>query len=618
MDSRLQKGQALDFNEGNENLLNTENVHIGNYEWVCTDGVTESQAENEPGVTGSLMVGGGITVTSQIPEKAEEEGLVQDVMGTTVTNVEDGEYIPVSVLLSRNVGNLNKSASDQDQVKQTLTYMKDDDHLYGEFSSVVWDHECDIVDECTANDFAESQDYGTPEDSSGRGKVRYLIHVQDNPVPDIEKTTSTPGITRGEDIKWNIRLDNDNRTKNPHQRATQSSMVDILPYVDDGRIDPATNHEGSQFHGNLYYKSIVVDYSDSRTALDAFNSGKGKLYYTTDTKVRTADEAQILGTAASGNISWQELDGSVNGSTVTFTGCPDNAVAIRLDTTIGWQEGVSIDLTANLTDQSVQEAGDYYHNQAGVMNGNGITNSEVVATTVTNLYISGTVWEDSDFNGLMGNSEPKIGDVTVTLYVPYDPRNGGAPGRTVEGVQLSRAYNTEGDKFAPVLTLEDGSFLFDDVPAGTYYVVADTVPDKYEVTKKQTGAGDTNSAKIDSEAEGKILPANTDAERQIAKSVWIKEIHVNDAGVPDQNIGLKNIQGTISVGKTLDEIYYPSSMTEEERAEYNVSFLFQLKNTGTGETYTKSITLNEDTMAEKEGRPQMWATFSDLTLGPMN
>ena len=615
VDSRLQKGQALDFNQGNENLLSTENVHIGSYEWVCTDGVTESLEENEPGVTGSLMVGGGITVTSQIPEKAEEEGLVQDVMGTTVTNVEDGEYIPVSVLLSRNVGNLNKSASDQDQVKQTLTYMKDDDHLYGEFSSVVWDHECDIVDECTANDFAESQDYGTAEDSSGRGKVRYLIHVQDNPVPDIEKTTSTPGITRGEDIKWNIRLDNDNRAKNPHQRATQSSMVDILPYVEDGRIDPATNHEGSQFHGNLYYKSIVVDYSDSRTALDTFNSGKGKLYYTTDTKVRTADEAQILGTAASGNISWQELDGSVNGSTVTFTGCPDNAVAIRLDTTIGWQEGVSIDLTANLTDQSVQEAGDYYHNQAGVMNGNGITNSEVVATTVTNLYISGTVWEDSDFNGLMGNSEPKIGDVTVTLYVPYDPRNGGAPGRTVEGVQLSRAYNTEGDKFAPVLTLEDGSFLFDDVPAGTYYVVADTVPDKYEVTKKQTGAGDTNSAKIDSEAEEKILPANTDAERQIAKSVWIKEIHVNDAGVPDQNIGLKNIQGTITVGKTLDEIYYPSSMTEGERAEYNVSFLFQLRNTGTGEVFTQSITLNEDTMSEQNGRPQVWAEFNNLDLG---
>lgn len=615
VDSRLQKGQALDFNQGNENLLSTENVHIGSYEWVCTDGVTESLEENEPGVTGSLMVGGGITVTSQIPEKAEDEGLVKDVMGTTVTNVDDGEYIPVSVLLSRNIGNLNKSASDQDQVKQTLTYMKDDDHLYGEYSSVVWEHECDIVDECTANDFAEAQDYGTPEDSSGRGKVRYLIHVQDNPVPDIEKTTSTPGITRGEDIKWNIRLDNDNRTKNPHQRSTQSSMVDILPYVDDGRIDPATNNEGSQFNGDLYYKSIMVDYSDSQTALNAFNSGKGKLYYTTDTKVRTADEAQILGTAASGNISWQELSGTLNESTVTFAGCPDNAVAIRLDTTIGWQEGVSIDLTANLRDQSVQEAGDHYHNQAGVMNGNGITNSEVVATTVTNLYISGTVWEDADFNGLMGSNEPKIGDVVVTLYVPYDSRNGGSPDRTVERVQLSRAFNTEGDRFAQVLTLEDGSFLFDDVPAGTYYVIVDTVPDKYEVTQKQAGSGDANSAKIDSEAEEKILPANTDAERQIAKSVWIKEIHVNDAGVPDQNIGLKNIQGTISVGKTLDEIYYPSSMTEEERAEYNVSFLFQLKNTGTGETYTKSITLNEDTMAEKEGRPQMWATFSDLDLG---
>ena len=303
-------------------------------------------------------------MTFQIPEKAEDEGLVKDVMGTTVTNVDDGEYIPVSVLLSRNIGNLNKSASYQDQVKQTLTYMKDDDHLYGEYSSVVWEHECDIVDECTANDFAEAQDYGTPEDSSGRGKVRYLIHVQDNPVPDIEKTTSTPGITRGEDIKWNIRLDNDNRTKNPHQRSTQSSMVDILPYVDDGRIDPATNNEGSQFNGDLYYKSIMVDYSDSQTALNAFNSGKGKLYYTTDTKVRTADEAQILGTAASGNISWQELSGTLNESPVTFAGCPDNAVAIRLDTTIGVQDGVSIDLTSNLRDIPSKDAGVHSTTQA--------------------------------------------------------------------------------------------------------------------------------------------------------------------------------------------------------------------------------------------------------------
>lgn len=615
VDSRLQKGQALDFNQGNENLRNTENVHVGSYKWVCTDGVTESLAENEPGVTGSLTVGGGVNVTSQIPVQAETEGLVTDVMGTTVVNVGDGKYVPVSVLLSRNTGNLNKSVTYQEQVKQTLVYMTDNDKLYGGKSSVVWNHECTVLDDCDDNDFADAQNYNTSEDAQGRGKVRYLIHVLDNPVPDVDKSTSTPGITRGEDIVWNIRLDNDNDEKNPNHRSSQSSMVDVLPYVNDGRIDPATNNDGSAFSGDLHYKSIVVDYADSATALAAYNNGTGKMYYTTDTAVRTADEAQILGTAQKGNIKWTAMTGTLKGTKVSFTGCPENATAIRLDTTIGWEEGVSIDLVANLVDMSDQESGDRYHNQAIIMNGNGITSSEVVATTVTNLYISGTVWEDTDLNGLMATAEHRLSDIIVTLYQPYDPMNGGTPDRTVNGIKLSRAYNTTGDKFAPVLTLEDGTFLFDDVKGGTYYIVADKVPDKYDVTKKHTGIGDANSSKLDSEAEEEILPVTTEEDRLNAKSVWIKEIKVSTEGVPNQNIGLKNILGSVKVGKTLDRIYYPSSMTEEERAEYKVSFIFQLKNTGTGEVFTETVTLDESTISRKNGKPQVWAEFKELSLG---
>lgn len=615
VDSRLQKNQALDFNQGNENLRSTTNVHIGSWEWVCTDGVTESLEENEPGVTGSLMVGGEVIVTSQIPVQAENENLVTDVMGTTVVNVDDGEYVPVSVLLSRNTGNLNKSASDQDQVTQTLVYMTDSDNLYGSYSSVVWDHECTIIEECTESDFADAQDYNTSENASGRGKVRYLIHVMDNPVPDVSKETSTPGISRGEDIVWTIQLDNDDAAKNPNRRSAVSSMVDILPYVGDGRIDPNTNIEGSQFSGTLQYKSISVDYSGSASALERFRDGTDKLYYTTETAVRSADEAQLLGTAASGNITWHELTGTVNGTTVTFTGCPENATAIRLETTIGWGENVTVNLTANLTDLSVQESGDHYHNDAYVMNGNGITISEVAVTTVTNLYVSGTVWEDEDFNGLMASNEYKVDNVVVTLYQPYNSANGGSPDRTINGVQLTRAYNTDGDKFGQILTPADGSYLFDDIPAGTYYVVVDMVPDKYEVTQKQAGAGDANSSAIDSEAEEEILPANTEAEQSLAKSVWIKEITVSGEGVPNQNIGLKNIQGSISIGKTLDEIYYPSSMTEEEKEGYNVTFLFRLRNTDTNEVFTESITLDADTIRPYNGRPQVWATFDDLDIG---
>lgn len=100
-----------------------------------------------------------------------------------------------------------------------------------------------------------------------------MIHVQDNPNPDIHKTTSTPTITRGEDILWNVQLINNNETENPHHYASDFSMVDILPYNGDGRIDPNTNNENSQFSGELQYKQIKIDLSKSPTTLQKIKNG---------------------------------------------------------------------------------------------------------------------------------------------------------------------------------------------------------------------------------------------------------------------------------------------------------------------------------------------------------
>ena len=614
-DSRLRKNQALDFNQGNENLIKTENPHIVEYEWVCTDGVTESRKEDEPGINGSLKLGSGVTVTCQIPQAAVEEGKVKDIDGTTVVNVDDGQWVPVSVLLSRNIGNLNKSVSDKEQVEQKLAYMREDDGIYGGASSVIWNHDCTYVTGCTDNEFAQAQDYNTPEDETGRGAVRYLIHVLDNPLPDISKDTSTPGITKGEDIKWNISLSNANEAKNPKHRSSDSTMVDILPYIDDGRIDPSTNNEGSDFSGDLYYRSITVNFEEDGEALEAYKSGKAKMYYTTDKAVRTASESQILGDAKEGNIVWQEMSGSLDGNTLTVTGCPDTAVAIRMDTSLAWREKVGFDLVANLRNLSDQQAGDRYHNQAFVTNGNGIKNSEVAVTTVTNLYVSGTIWEDYNGNNLMDSSETKVKDIVVTLYRASSANNNDPVDRTVNGVKLVRAYDTNGDKFVPVLTMEDGTFLFDDIPAGTYYIIADYIPKEYEMVEKQAGKDDPNSAKIDSEAEQKILTPADEDEEKMANSAWIKEVVVSDKGVPDQNYGLKSIRGSVRVGKMLDEIYYPSSMTEEERDSYKVSFTFKMKNTDTGRTYTEAMTLDKNTIHGSEGKPSVWVTFKDLPLG---
>ncbi len=612
-DTRLTKKQALDFIAGGEDLMTTSNVHILGYEWICTDGQTASVKEEEPGITGLMKVGGGVTIISQIPEAAEQEGLVEDINGTTVVGAEDGAYVPVSVILSRNIGNLNKSVSATDQATQVGKYLTDNDEIWGaEHSSVIWEHNCGVITdwECNDNEFTQAQKYNTAEDASGRGQVQYLIHVMDNPLPNVTKATSTPYITKGADIKWTVSVDNSNESQNPHRRTAEFSLVDVLPYVGDGRIDPNTNREGSQFGGSLKYETISADFSNAPKAFQAYQDGKAVFYYTTETAVRKASESQMLGDAKSGNISWTQVDGAVNGNNISFA-VPANAVAFRMTLNLAWQEKITYAMTANVTSLGEQKKGDYYHNQAMVFAGNGIRTSNVVATEVSSLYISGTVWADTDSNGLMSAEEERIPDVVVTLYTPYNSKNPNPVDRTVNGVKLSRAYNGSNDLFAPYATQEDGAFSFDDVPAGTYYLVADYIPDRYSLTTKRAGKGDSSLEAYDSEAEESFVDTSAD----LAHTAWIKEIVVESAGVPNQNIGLREIRGNVTVGKVLDEIYYPSNMGDEDKEDYRVSFIFVLKNRDTGAMYREAVYLDGTTIHAYQGKPQVTATFKDIPLG---
>lgn len=605
-DSRLVKGQTIDFYEGNEQLADTDNVHITGYKWICTDGVTESVAANEPGVTGSMQVGSGVTITSQLPDRAWDEQKIIDIMGTTAVNAEDGEYVPVSALLSRNTGILNKSVDVTDATKQTLSYLSDSDNKYGSgVSSAVWHHDCGVLsdeEDCEHNDYADAQSYNT----SDKGPVRYLIHVMDNPMPEVHKTTSTPSITKGENILWQVSLQNDDEDRNEHHRSSQFSMIDILPYNSDGRIDPNTNIEGSKFGGSLYYQSILIDLSDAPSVLARLKDGVDAVYYTTQTAVRTADEEKILGTSGSGNIQWQKASVSVSGTNAMVSGIPDNAVAIKFDTVLPWQEEVVFDMTANVVRASDQQVNDQYHNQAMVLNGSGAAYSEVAVTVVTSLYLSGTIWEDTDADGIMSGSEKRLEGITVTLYVPYNSNNGGSPDRTIGGVQLSRAFNTNLDKFAPYLTPEDGTFVFDDIAAGTYYIVADYIPEIYNPTIKQAGKNNSGLSGMDSECEESF----TDTTSDLANTAWIKTVTVSKQGVPNQNFGMRNILGDVTIHKSLDEIYYPVTMPDEEKEDYRVVFTFSLRNTANGRTYTQNIGMKETDLGK-----DLTCMFEDIPLG---
>ena len=614
-DTRISPRQTLDFYEGNEALDTTENPHLLGYEWVCTDGITESVKENEPGITGLLQVGdGGVVITNQIPNQARTDGRVITVMGTDAAGEQDGIYIPVGVTLSRKTGNLNKSVDPQEQTTQIVTYMTDDDQIFGEgHSSVIWEHDCDIVMDpvCNENEYVDAQKYGTAADGSATGAIRYLIHVLKNPNPDIHKTTSTPIIAKGNDILWDVVLTNDNETENQNHNISDFTMVDVLPYNEDGRIDPKTNNDGSKFNGNLQYKKVVIDFSDAPSSMDRLKSGAAGLYYTEDTSVRTADETQILGTDTDGIIPWTKLDLTFTGTTAEAS-VPASAVAVNLTARLAWEEELSINLSANVQIASDQKAGDRYHNQAFVYCGNGGKSSEVVVTAVPSPFISGKIWEDTNSNGLIDAGEQGLKGIVVTLYRKYNPNNGGVPVRVIDGIELQNAYTAEYDKFAPVLTEEDGSFLFEDIQEGIYYIVADTIPDKYRVTQKRIGEGDENLSVLDSEAE-ELYGENTD--KNLDNTAWIKEINTSYESVTNQNIGLNLIRGTVTVGKTVDEIYYPSSMSDEEREDYQLVFHFSMTNEDTGRSYIKSVRINGQNYSEKDGKPQVYCTFEDLPLG---
>ena len=75
--------------------------------------------------------------------------------------------------------------------------------------------------------------------------------------------------------------------------------------------------------------------------------------------------------------------------------------------------------------------------------------------------------------------------------------------------QLSEVFDLDNNKFVPVNTTTQGSYLFDNIPSGTYYVVADLIPEQYNITKKKAGEGNGNDAMIDSEAEEQFIAAGS-------------------------------------------------------------------------------------------------------------
>lgn len=610
VDTRLVPDQTIDLSSTLDTATNmqtsytgTQDKHIINFKWVSDDG-SVSNASDEPGTNPAMKVGSSVAAKLTVPEAAASSIGVKG--GETVVKQNDDKYTPVVVIVSRAIGNLNKDVSVSEQTSQTTKYLRDDDHLYGDRSSISWKHVCTEVDDCDANEFKDAQKYSKDATINGQNvqeKVRFLIHVESNPLPNITKSTSTPAILKGNDIKWKVGIKNDSETDNPNHLQSSFYSVDVLPYVGDKRDDveqgTAGSEVGSKFGGSLKYTAITIDTSSASGEAARLQSGADYLQYTIDKKARTAE---LSGSTSDLDTSgWVTMaPDKVDGTDVSYYNIPSDAVAVRLKASLKWNNAVTLNMTANVTNIYDQQVKDYYLNQALVYNDtNGTKLSEVVKTVVRELYISGTVWKDANANGLQDSSEKHVEKTVVNLYTT-DSSSRLPAAATIDGTTYYPAIDNNGDIVPAVLTTDDGNYIFSGLNGGTYTVVATDLPDNYKVTAKNAGSDRT----IDSDA---------DAVESVSNAAIIRNINLNGTSpVEHMDIGIIYATGDIVVNKHIDTISYPPDLTPEQKHNYQVNIGIQVRNTATGKTYSGTIQMQKDASGNNADGS---IKFSDLPVG---
>ena len=603
-DTTKRPGASLDFGETGYDLFDAaksndwKDVHFVETKWVPLNGKTpESDPSNEPGAQSLTESNARKLAAGKAPTGTVSIANTENVSGTETKYVsksaKDGTYIPAAIEIHRMTGDLNKFTEEADKKNLQDHALSDEDHLYGDKSSVVWVHECESVDDCDNNEFADAHNKNDGGKTTGLNITRFLVHVSNMYLPDVRKKTSTPSILPGQDISWSVTVHNDNAGENKEHKTTKAQMLDVLPYSNDGRTNPNDNTDtGSSFGGDLYFKTISVDCTSAQAMKDLYAAGSAKFYYTEDTAVRTASREDWY----DGNIAWTAVTPSVNGNTVSFT-VPKSAVAIKSDTTLAWNEQLVFDMTANVKNLNDQKAHDTYINKAVVGNSDEVKDSDPVVTVVTTLAISGTIWYDDNQSGQMDESETKAQGLSVSLY--REKTNESTEGVTLGGTNLEKVYNSKEELVSSYITDETGYYEFECLNPGTYYVVATEISADYKVTAKQ--AAGTDDA-LNSKAE-ETMPTG--------QTAWITKIVVSDKSVEHQNIGLVIQKGTLTIQKAMEngELYYPSSMTDEQKKDLVKGFIFKLTNNATGEEYTSTLHM------DIEHTDGVSAVIEDLPLG---
>lgn len=312
-------------------------------------------------------------------------------------------------------------------------------------------------------------------------------------------------------------------------------LVDAMPYQGKNDTVKGGSYKLTSLTLNL---TAIKDYAANDFAVNDF-----AVYYTTDpAKAGLTTDQLAAGDLTTAGSTWQLLPyttSTENGSTIASFSIPQDVwptAIVYTDTSLPNNAVVNLHMNFDV----VGAVGDLLVNKMTVTATNTTMLTATAETKIVSRTLEGTVWEDTNKNGLMDSNEPRLQGVKASL-LRYDEATDSYVPATLYTKPDGTPYPNE------LLTDANGHYRFEGLPAGKYRVrFTDGTTDlgSYDVTRYAEGNDPALNSKVQHDAESIVttdseLTAATITEIDAAPTLEALEtVQHTTWNMPDQNLGL--------------------------------------------------------------------------------
>ncbi len=485
-----------------------------------------------------------VTVTPSVTVEGNASSETGD-KGTTTTTATVKVTLPSDLTYDTGTAYWGDTAitptvTTNDDGSTVLTFVLEDVTLGETLDAIIFN--CTIGHAGTADDVTNNEsislnatiestnDHRAKEESFGNSSSTSFNIIRLS-ATSISKSVDNRMIERNGSFTWTLNFYN-----GADDEIGGTEMVDVLPKDGD--------ELGSSFAGDYLITGIVIDFSNAPNSYADDNQDM-HFYVSSEYSGDGKDLAQ--GGAPTGT-DWTDLmtSASRDGSVITLDTSGNTDMKAFYCDLGDLEPGETIVVRINVQTDGNNPA-DIYNNlyYEAAEEQDTPVQSNLVTTQVVKRDISGRTWLDMNENGIQDEDEAALSGVTVTLY------NGD-----------TQAVDVYGNTVESTKTGDDGSYLFENLPAGTYRVVFETDGTAYDLTVQNAGDDDTvdSDASEVSDENGILIAQITDITLPEIADMdrYLYEDDYNDAGF----YGIVNIEGT----KTWDDDdnndgYRPESIT---------------------------------------------------------